>query len=173
MPSTARALAGTRSASVRIDRKCHRIVTEMYRGMSQLTSKMLSADMSAEKLIPARPCTLQVFVTAMTQTSSADLVRAVQYVRMSTEHRRLGLYAPPPLEISALQEMDFDVGLLGFSSDELAETLRDSTEEGLTDSDDIPAPPDKRSPSQAIFGFSVTTDCCVVTVASRRTSTGS
>jgi DNA modification methylase len=48
-----------------------------------------------------------------------------------------------PLEITALQEMDFDVGLLGFSTDDLTKIMGDGAEEGLTDPDDIPAPPDE------------------------------
>jgi DNA modification methylase len=48
-----------------------------------------------------------------------------------------------PTELVALQELDFDLGLLGFSTDELAKIMGDGAEEGLTDPDDIPAPPDE------------------------------
>src|SRR5688500_4381048 len=48
-----------------------------------------------------------------------------------------------PLELSALQEMDFDLDLLGFSTDELTEILAPDTNEGLCDPDDIPEPPDE------------------------------
>jgi DNA modification methylase len=48
-----------------------------------------------------------------------------------------------PLEIMALQDVDFDLGLLGFSDDELTKIMGDGAEEGLTDPDDIPAPPDE------------------------------
>jgi DNA modification methylase len=48
-----------------------------------------------------------------------------------------------PTELVALQELDFDLGLLGFSTDELAKIMGDYAEEGLTDPDDIPAPPDE------------------------------
>jgi DNA modification methylase len=47
-----------------------------------------------------------------------------------------------PIELSDLQEMDFDLDLIGFSSDELAALLNSGVQEGLTDPDDIPEPPD-------------------------------
>jgi DNA modification methylase len=43
-------------------------------------------------------------------------------------------------EIEALGAADFDIGVIGFSDDELAEILADRTE-GLTDADDAPEPP--------------------------------
>jgi DNA modification methylase len=48
-----------------------------------------------------------------------------------------------PLELSALQEMDYDLDLLGFSTDELTELLAPDTNEGLCDPDEIPEPPDE------------------------------
>ena len=39
--------------------------------------------------------------------------------------------------------MDFDLGLLGFSKDELAKLLDPGVQEGLTDPDDVPEPPDE------------------------------
>jgi DNA modification methylase len=47
-----------------------------------------------------------------------------------------------PIELSALQGMDFDLGLLGFSKDELAKIFDPGVQEGLTDPDEIPEPPD-------------------------------
>ena len=44
------------------------------------------------------------------------------------------------LELGELQELDFDLGLIGFSTDEIAALLVDKTE-GLTDPDDAPEPP--------------------------------
>ena len=43
-----------------------------------------------------------------------------------------------PIELSDLQGMDFDLGLLGFSKDELAKLLDPGVQEGLTDPDDDP-----------------------------------
>jgi len=47
-----------------------------------------------------------------------------------------------PIELGELQAMDFDLGLLGFDADELTKILAPAGNEGLTDPDDIPAPPD-------------------------------
>jgi len=48
-----------------------------------------------------------------------------------------------PLELADLQAMNFDLGLLGFSKDELAELLHPGGKDGQCDPDDIPAPPDE------------------------------
>jgi DNA modification methylase len=47
-----------------------------------------------------------------------------------------------PIELNDLKASDFDLGLLGFDQDELARLLDPGVQEGLTDPDDIPAPPD-------------------------------
>lgn len=48
-----------------------------------------------------------------------------------------------PIELSALQEMNFELGLLGFDQEELTRIMSGDVEQGLTDPDDIPAPPDE------------------------------
>jgi DNA modification methylase len=48
-----------------------------------------------------------------------------------------------PIELSGLQEMNFDLGLLGFDQEELARLLSGDVQQGLTDPDDVPAPPDE------------------------------
>ena len=48
-----------------------------------------------------------------------------------------------PIELSELRGMDFDLGLLGFDSDELAQLLDPDGQPGLCDPDEIPAPPDE------------------------------
>ncbi len=47
-----------------------------------------------------------------------------------------------PIELKDLQAVDFDLNLLGFSTDDLAKFLSD-VKDGLTDPDDVPEPPDK------------------------------
>jgi DNA modification methylase len=47
-----------------------------------------------------------------------------------------------PIELSALQEVNYDLGLLGFDSEELARIMSGDVEGGLTDPDDVPLPPD-------------------------------
>ena len=48
-----------------------------------------------------------------------------------------------PIELSALEEMHFDLDLLGFDEEELSRIMSGDVQEGLTDPDDIPAPPDE------------------------------
>ena len=48
-----------------------------------------------------------------------------------------------PLELMGLQEMGFDLDLTGFSGDELLRLLGSDTNEGLTDPDAVPEPPDE------------------------------
>src|SRR5260370_39718459 len=46
------------------------------------------------------------------------------------------------VELAKLRDMDFDLGLTGFAADDLQRLLEPTTA-GLTDPDDIPAPPDQ------------------------------
>lgn len=46
------------------------------------------------------------------------------------------------LEIETLNELDFDVNVLGFDDDFLSDLLDDGPEEGLTDEDEAPEPPE-------------------------------
>ncbi len=48
-----------------------------------------------------------------------------------------------PIEIAALKEANYDLGLLGFDAVELAKIMGNGIEEGLTDPDDVPLPPDE------------------------------
>ena len=48
-----------------------------------------------------------------------------------------------PIELAQLGSEGYDLGLLGFDSEELAKLLDTGISEGLTDPDDIPAPPDE------------------------------
>lgn len=48
-----------------------------------------------------------------------------------------------PIELGELQACNYDLGLLGFDDEELAKLLDPGIQEGLTDPDDIPAPPDE------------------------------
>ncbi|MFN5800418.1 MAG: DNA modification methylase, partial [Planctomyces sp.] len=47
-----------------------------------------------------------------------------------------------PVELAALKDANYDIGLLGFDVDELARIMNPELKDGLTDPDDIPAPPD-------------------------------
>ena len=48
-----------------------------------------------------------------------------------------------PIELAQLQEMNYDLGLLGFDQDELARLLNSGATAGLCDPDEVPAPPDE------------------------------
>ncbi|MAX26613.1 MAG: hypothetical protein CMJ19_19135 [Phycisphaeraceae bacterium] len=48
-----------------------------------------------------------------------------------------------PIELSALQEMDFDLNLLGFDQEELTSMVSGEVQQGLTDPEDVPQPPDE------------------------------
>jgi len=48
-----------------------------------------------------------------------------------------------PIELGELQAGDYDLRLLGFNQDELAKLLDPGVKDGLTDPDDVPAPPDE------------------------------
>ena len=47
-----------------------------------------------------------------------------------------------PIELKGLGDCGYDLGLLGFDKDELAKLLDPGVQEGLTDPDDAPEPPD-------------------------------
>ncbi|OHB58810.1 MAG: hypothetical protein A2Y12_00210 [Planctomycetes bacterium GWF2_42_9] len=46
-----------------------------------------------------------------------------------------------PVELKELQDLDFNLDLLGFSEEELSDLLAEPAEEGLTDEDAVPEPP--------------------------------
>jgi DNA modification methylase len=48
-----------------------------------------------------------------------------------------------PIELAELQGMNYDLALLGFDADELAELLDPGVKDGLCDPDDVPEPPDE------------------------------
>lgn len=48
-----------------------------------------------------------------------------------------------PLELSALQDANFDLSALGFSQEELAKLMAPAGTQGLTDPDEVPAAPEE------------------------------
>lgn len=48
-----------------------------------------------------------------------------------------------PVELAGLEALDFDLGLLGFSQDELAKFMNPELQDGQCDPDEIPLPPDE------------------------------
>lgn len=72
-----------------------------------------------------------------------DQVRAYRIADNKTAELAEWNYDLLPLELSALQEANYDLGLLGFNSEELAKLMDTGVNDGLTDPDEIPAPPDE------------------------------
>jgi DNA modification methylase len=48
-----------------------------------------------------------------------------------------------PIELAQLQDINYDLGLLGFDQEELARLLNSGVTQGLCDPDEVPAPPDE------------------------------
>ncbi len=69
-------------------------------------------------------------------------VRAYRIADNATNEIAVWNYELLPIELSALQEANYDLGLLGFDQEELKRIMSGDVAEGLTDPDDIPAPPD-------------------------------
>ncbi len=72
-----------------------------------------------------------------------EQIRAYRIADNQTANLSSWDYELLPLELAELQEADFDLGLLGFSTDELTKILGDEVQDGLTDPDAIPGPPDE------------------------------
>ncbi len=72
-----------------------------------------------------------------------DQVRAYRIADNKTAEIADWNYDLLPIELSALQEANYDLGLLGFDADELAKLMDTGINEGLTDPDEVPLPPDE------------------------------
>lgn len=73
---------------------------------------------------------------------TAEQIKAYRLADNKTGELAEWNYELLPLELADLKSADFDLGLLGFGADELAKLLDPGVQQGLTDPDDIPAPPD-------------------------------
>jgi DNA modification methylase len=71
-----------------------------------------------------------------------DQVKAYRIADNATGDLATWDYDLLPLELKDLQAADFDLSVLGFDADELAKILDPDGTQGLTDPDDVPAPPD-------------------------------
>jgi DNA modification methylase len=74
---------------------------------------------------------------------SPDQVRAYRLADNQSATLSTWDYELLPVELAGLQEANYDLALLGFDSDRLAELLNPGVRDGLTDPDEIPAPPDE------------------------------
>lgn len=71
-----------------------------------------------------------------------EAVRAYRIADNKTAEIAEWNYDLLPIELSALQEANYDLGLLGFNAEELAKLMDTGVTEGLTDPDEVPLPPD-------------------------------
>ena len=74
---------------------------------------------------------------------TAEQIKAYRLADNKTAELSEWDYELLAMELTGLQEMDYDLELLGFSKDELVEIMAPDATEGLTDPDDIPEPPDE------------------------------
>jgi DNA modification methylase len=72
-----------------------------------------------------------------------DQIRAFRIADNKTAELADWDYDLLPIELSAIQDSGFDLGLLGFDQDELLRLLDPEVRDGLCDPDEIPAPPDE------------------------------
>ena len=84
----------------------------------------------------------QVPVHVATDLTAAQ-VKAYRIADNATKQIAAWDYELLPIELSALQEMNFELGLLGFDQEELQRIMSGDVQEGLTDPNDVPAPPDE------------------------------
>ena len=71
-----------------------------------------------------------------------EAVRAYRIADNRTAENAEWDYDLLPIEIAGLQQVGFDLELLGFDSEELAKLLTPGENEGLCDPDEVPDPPD-------------------------------
>ncbi len=71
-----------------------------------------------------------------------DQIRAYRIADNQTASLATWDYDLLPIELAGLKDANYDLGLLGFDPDELAKLLDPTLRDGLTDPDDVPAPPD-------------------------------
>jgi DNA modification methylase len=74
---------------------------------------------------------------------SPEQIRAYRIADNQTASLATWDYDLLPIELSELKDSNYDLGLLGFDADELARLISPGGTEGLTDPDDVPAPPDE------------------------------
>ena len=74
---------------------------------------------------------------------SPEQVKAYRIADNKTAELAEWNYELLPIELGELQGMNYDLGLLGFSEEELAKLLDPGVKEGLCDPDEVPEPPDE------------------------------
>jgi hypothetical protein len=94
------------------------------------------------RLKAARKLGLERVPVVVASHLTPEQVRAYRIADNKTAEIADWNYDLLPIELAALREANYDLGLLGFSTEELAKLMDTGVEEGLTDPDDVPDPPD-------------------------------
>lgn len=94
--------------------------------------RILAADLISEKKVPC------IVLSDLTKAQKKALVIADNQLALNADWDLDKL----TLELESLMELDFDVELLGFDEDFLENLLDPDENEGLTDEDEIPDPPE-------------------------------
>jgi DNA modification methylase len=74
---------------------------------------------------------------------SAEQIKAYRIADNQTATLSEWNYELLPIELKDLQAADFNMELLGFDAEDLAKLLDGGVQDGLTDPDEVPAPPDE------------------------------
>ncbi len=72
-------------------------------------------------------------------------------------------YTLLPLELECIKDMDFDLGLLGFSLEELTAIMAPPAVEGMNDPDEVPEPPDEAITQPGDLWILGNHRCCAAT----------
>jgi DNA modification methylase len=91
----------------------------------------------------AKKLGLQQVPVVVATDLSPEQVRAYRIADNKTAELAEWNYDLLPIELDALTEANYDLGLLGFDQEELARIMGNGIEEGLCDPDEVPLPPDK------------------------------
>jgi DNA modification methylase len=91
----------------------------------------------------ARKLGLEQVPVHVAQDLTPEQIRAYRIADNRTAELSTWDYELLPIELAELQERSYDLGLLGFDSDELARLLDPGVKDGLCDPDEIPEPPDE------------------------------
>jgi len=91
----------------------------------------------------ARKLGLEKVPVHVARDLSPEQVKAYRIADNKTAELAEWNYELLPIELGELQGMSYDLGLLGFSEEELAKLLDPGVKEGLCDPDEVPEPPDE------------------------------
>ena len=91
----------------------------------------------------ARKLGLEKVPVHVARDLSPEQVKAYRIADNKTAELAEWNYELLPIELGDLQGMNYDLGLLGFSEEELAKLLDPGVKDGLCDPDEVPEPPDE------------------------------